>query len=183
MGQSEIVKSQRLNQCVGQRNTPFHDSARLNKFVNNVDKAVRENFNDSLCFVESIELGLIASSGNSVSISLVKSVYKTTVKTPGENDVLFLEDEVIKLIESQFLSIYLSMLKYNKKIIWNKSKLIIFNDRFCLPVVKFKYDSDLEWIESLDVSSCEYNELSSDVEARINQWDGLPEDFPRMWIH
>ncbi len=183
MEQSEIVKSQRLKQYRGQEIPSYCDSVRLNKVVNNIDKAVRGNFNNSLCFIESIELGLIARSSNGVSISLVKSIYKATVKTLHEDDNLFLEDESVKLIEKEFLSVYKAMLKDDKRNAWNKARFIIFNNSHCLPILKFKYDSDLEWVESLDVNSFEYNELSADVEAKINQWDGLPKNFPRMWMH
>ena len=183
MEQSEIVKSQRLNQYRGQKIPSYCDSGRLNKIVNNIDKAVRRNFNNSLCFIESIELGLIARSSNDVSISLVKSTYKKTLQTLDEDDNLFLGEELVGLIEKQFLSVYKTMLKDDRNNAWNKVKLTIFNNSRCLPILNFRYDSDLEWVESLDVNSFEYNELSSDVEAKINQWDGLPESFLRIWMH
>lgn len=184
MESSVVIKNKRFIQNEIQGVLTSCDDSILGELVKNVGEVVKNNVSINLFSVDKIELGLIATSNSGVSISLVKSIYKTTSKIVAEDNGLFFEDETIKEIEFQFLSVYKSMLRNNKKSMWNKAQITIFNDtasRF--PILNFKYDSDLDWVESLDVNSSEYNDLSSDIEARINQWDGLPKNFPRLWMH
>lgn len=162
--------------------SPF-ESNKLYEAIKIIENIVRENFSSSSCLTNSIELELIASLKRNVDISLSKSICKSILECSYEDKVLSLDDETVGLIESQFLVVHNTMLQFDAVNCWNKAKLIVFMDSNCSSLVRFKYDSDLDWVESLDVNGYQYNELSAGIEEKINQWEGLPTDFIRIWIH
>ncbi len=101
-----------------------------------------------------------------------------------EERLITLSSSLEKQITWQLLSLHRIALQSDDGAFWNKVRLTIHNylNKFTCKF-EFKYDSDLDWIESVDQDSDDYLNLSPEEETRIQRWEGLPDNYFRYWLH
>ncbi|CAM3821483.1 immunity protein YezG family protein [Parendozoicomonas haliclonae] len=82
--------------------------------------------------------------------------------------------------DEAFYALFKLMRKSESDIPWNKAQFSLLADgSFDL---EFKYDPDLQWLNTVERDSASYKAMNSKDILKIKTWDGLPEDNDRTWI-
>lgn len=102
------------------------------------------------------------------------------IHSADSNEDFLLTGDIENIVESTFLRMYDIAVRHQKKS-WNKVRVAMGWDAAKSYKLEYKYDDDLNWLDTLSVHNLDYTKLSFYEESKIKTWEGLPSFYKRFW--